>query len=314
MARKAREAVLPAAPEVDQEAVRQDIEVLDAATVAEIVADDAQATRVRAVALQVGYLLPADCADPDLIQRDIAANMRRSVEAVLEVGRGLIVLKEASPYGTFIPRLEALGIEQSVARRLMQSAHKFSNRALTHDLKKAIGNQQKLFELLILDDDQIDELCETGETLGLALDEIDRMGTSELRRKLREARADAEAKDKLLSDKNAKLDALVTRAVEPWDEKVAAFKAEISAGFDVLDDAVGKLSLVHGVILDSEVTWGGSEEAERVILRQFAVLYGDRLNRLLQQFAELRDHYEVALSGWASELDGREIAPAGAAD
>ncbi|MDF5882164.1 hypothetical protein P4052_31615 [Pseudomonas aeruginosa] len=49
--------------------------------------------QVRAVAAQLGYQLPADCTDPDLIQRDIAANMRRSVEACLEVGRGLQVLK-----------------------------------------------------------------------------------------------------------------------------------------------------------------------------------------------------------------------------
>lgn len=38
-------------------------------------------SQVRAVAAQLGYQLPADCTDPDLIQRDIAANMRRSVEA-----------------------------------------------------------------------------------------------------------------------------------------------------------------------------------------------------------------------------------------
>ena len=49
-----------------------------------------QESAVRAVAQQLGYQLPADCTDPDLIQRDIAANMRRSVEACLEVGRGLL--------------------------------------------------------------------------------------------------------------------------------------------------------------------------------------------------------------------------------
>ena len=37
-----------------------------------------QEATVRAVAAQLGYQLPADCTDPDLIQRDIAANMRRS--------------------------------------------------------------------------------------------------------------------------------------------------------------------------------------------------------------------------------------------
>ena len=39
-----------------------------------------QDSAVRAVAQQLGYQLPADATDPDLIQRDITANMRRSVD------------------------------------------------------------------------------------------------------------------------------------------------------------------------------------------------------------------------------------------
>ena len=82
-------------------------------------------TRVRAVALQMGYLLPADATDPDLIQRDIAANMRRSVEACLEVGKGLRVLKEACGHGNFMTRLEVLQIDVHVASRFVSAAVKF---------------------------------------------------------------------------------------------------------------------------------------------------------------------------------------------
>ena len=42
------------------------------------------------------------------IQRDISANMRRSVEACLEVGRGLAVLKAACGHGNFVARLDVL--------------------------------------------------------------------------------------------------------------------------------------------------------------------------------------------------------------
>lgn len=165
---------------------------------------------VRAVATQLGYQLPADCTDPDLIQRDIAANMRRSVEACLEVGRGLRVLKEACEHGQFMARLDVLGIETSVARRFMQSAAKFANRASTHVLK-AVGNQTKLFEMLILDDEQIEELELTGQTGELKLDDIATMSVKELRSKLREAREDAEAQSRLLADKNTKLDEMATK-------------------------------------------------------------------------------------------------------
>ena len=86
------------------------------------VEDQQMQARVRAVALQVGYQLPGDCIDPDLIQRDIAANMRRSVEACLEVGRGLATLKAACLHGSFAARLEVLGVEARVAQKFMQSA------------------------------------------------------------------------------------------------------------------------------------------------------------------------------------------------
>ena len=154
---------------------------------------------VRAIAAQIGYQLPADCTDPDLIQRDISANMRRSVEACLEVGRGLAVLKAASGHGNFMARLDVLGIDHTVSKRFMQAAVKFSNGASTH-LLKAIGNQTKLFEMMVLDDEQLEELELTGQTGELKLDEIATMSVKELRAALREAQEDAKAIDKVMGN------------------------------------------------------------------------------------------------------------------
>jgi len=300
MARKAQEKPVVTAPNIDIEHVTTDLQTLDQVTVLE----SQHLAAVRAVALRVGYQLPADCLDPDLIQRDIAANMRRSVEACLEVGRGLVVLKQACGHGNFISRLDVLGIETSVAKRFMQAAAKFSNGASTH-LLKAAGNQTKLFEMLVLDDEQIEELELYGETGELKLDDIATMSVKELRGKLREARAESKSKDQLLADKNAALDRIAV--IDPWDKRVDEFKAEISGGFDVLDKSIGNLFLVHSVILQQDVEWGGNAEAEKVILRQFACLYGDRLKRLAQQIGELQDAYGATLAGWAGELDGRNV-------
>lgn len=302
--RKAATAVIETPPEPNPEVLDADLKALDAV----VVAGQQQDAAVRAVALQLGYQLPADCTDPDLIQRDISANMRRSVEACLEVGRGLRVLKEACAHGEFVARLEVLGIDKHVASRFMQSAAKFSKLPSTATLK-AIGNQTKLFEMLVLDDEQIEELELTGQTGELALDDVATMSVKELRAACRELREQKKAQERLLADKNARLDELITATavIDPWDEKVGRFKAEIASGFDLLDDAVGKLYLMHSVILQDDVQWGGGEEAERVILRQFATLYGDRLERLGQQLAELQDHYEATLGGWRGELDGRVL-------
>lgn len=202
-----------------------------------------QDAMVRAVAQRLGYQLPADCTDPDLIQRDIAANMRRSVEACLEVGRGLRVLKEACQHGQFVARMEVLGLEESVARRFMQAAMKFSNRASTHVLEAA-GNQTKLFEMLVLDDEQIEELELTGQTGELKLDDIATMSVKELRGKLREERAERAATEKLLADKRNELEntkrkvAKLELRMPTWDERTDDFKREISERQNLLDKLI----------------------------------------------------------------------------
>ena len=161
--------------------------------------DDAD-QQIRALAHRIGYQLPGDCTDPDLIQRDVSANMRRSVDVCLELGRGLLVLKAASPHGTFLARLAVLGIEHRVAQRFMNAALRMANTSAPWVIEKAINSRTKLLELLVLDDEELDELALTGETGAITLDRIACMSTRELRAALREERADKEALSKLHAD------------------------------------------------------------------------------------------------------------------
>lgn len=228
-------------PDLDEDRIKNAMTVMQDTESARQLAVSQHAAAVRAVASQVGYQLPADCTDPDLIQRDIAANMRRSVEACLEVGRGLAVLRQACEHGQFMSRIDALGIDDRVARRFMQSAVKFSNRASTPVLE-AIGNQTKLFELLVLDDDQVEELTLTGQTGELSLDDIASMSVKELRNALREARAEAVAKDEVLADKNKLLDAERAKVkriqAAPPDERLDQLRKEVTA---IANDARGAI-------------------------------------------------------------------------
>ncbi|MBZ9665464.1 hypothetical protein H3221_011960 [Pseudomonas sp. LMG 31766] len=192
-------------------------------------------TQVRAVAAQLGYQLPADCTDPDLIQRDIAANMRRSVEACLEVGRGLQVLKLACPHGEFVERLDALGLDRKVAVKFMTSAAKFASLGSNAALTKALGNQSKLFEMLVLDDEEIQELELTGQTGELHLDDVATMSVKELRAALRETREDKKALAKVNADKTVKIEELSVAlakkplvVVVPMDEQLAERREELA--------------------------------------------------------------------------------------
>lgn len=207
-----------------------------------------QEARVRAVATQLGYQLPADCTDPDLIQRDIATNMRRTAEAMFQVGLGLICLKEVCQHGEFLARLEVLRFEPRVAQQYMQVAKKLSNTKTSSHLLAAVDSQSKLLELIVLDDVQLEELALTGETGELKLDDVASMSVRELRAALRESREKIADKDRVLAGKNTKIDELdqqLNRAMKrihlpAWDERVAPFQKEITERQSILDAAIAK--------------------------------------------------------------------------
>lgn len=212
-----------------------------------VVMESEQEATVRAVAAKLGYQLPADCTDPDLIQRDIAANMRRSVEACLEVGRGLRVLKEACQHGQFGPRLEVLGLDTGVAQKFMQAAAKFANTSTSRHLSNAIGNQSKLFEMLVLDDEQIEELHLTGQTGELKLDDIATMSVKELRAALRETRENADARSRLLEDKNQHIDRLTEKLAK--SEKRVKAMAPADIGEQIRAEATQSFSMAEVELL-----------------------------------------------------------------
>lgn len=194
---------------------------------------------VRAVAAQLGYSL--DSTDPDLIQRDIASNMRRSVEACLEVGKGLRVLKEACGHGNFIARLDVLGIDVRVSQRFMVSATRFSNAAST-PLLKAIGNQTKLFEMMVLDDEQIEELQLTGQTSELSLDDVATMSVKELRAAVRNIRQEKTAVEKVLDMKNKQIDKLqLVQSLSPDEQLPELQKVTTNMMHETLGQIRGKL-------------------------------------------------------------------------
>lgn len=302
-------------------------ELLDAATEADTarqlaaVRDEARAealavsqheAAVRLMAERIGYQLPAGYVDADLIQRDIAASMRRSVEACLEVGRGLVVLKEACAHGEFMARLEVLNLDHTVAKRFMQAARKFSNGASTH-LLKAAGNQTKLFELLVLDDDEVEALALTGQTGELTLDDIACMTVKELRTALREARATNVANQELLAEKNVLLDAERARnlGLKPTPAEVLARQAEIK---EVVNECfLDALGALRGKFRQALLALGSFGEHEERPLVWMAGLLGelDRELRMLRDELGLPD-IDVDEHGWIAAMEaGSPFAGAG---
>lgn len=167
------------------------------------------AERMQVVLAQFGDGLPYD---QERVIHEAQFYMAQSAEAMLQVGRRLVVLKEHTPHGDFQNIVEQrLGLATQTARKMMQAAIKFSNPALSKRstssvLIEAAGSKSKLFELMLLDDEQLEELNEGGTVAGLDLDDVERMSVSELRRALREAKENYKAQGEVLADKNAKID------------------------------------------------------------------------------------------------------------
>jgi len=184
---------------------------------------------------QLGDGLPYE---RDRIVHETRFYMAQSAEAMLEAGRRLAILKEVEPRGEFENIVEEqLNLPKTTAYRMAQAAVKFISPKLK-DSFPALGmlGKTKLFELMTEDDDELAGLKDGGTLAGMTLDDIDRMTSRELKAALREARETNAAQQRVLADKNEKIDTLSTKLekkarIQPPkpDEEVKKLRAEVTA-------------------------------------------------------------------------------------
>ena len=155
--------------------------------------------------------------------------VRQTMEGMFELGRALIVIKEHTPHGRFTEIIGTeFGLHEREARRLMNATLRFIDPKMKSVQSKLITiGKSKLLELLVEEDDTLIELADGGDINGHTLDDVDRMTIKELRVALRESRETAEAKDKVIADKNKKVDELAEKLAkkgtkEPKPQDVAS--------------------------------------------------------------------------------------------
>lgn len=157
----------------------------------------------------------------------------KTLEGMFELGKALIVLKEHTEHGRFMEIAEQeLGVKEREARRLMSATKRFATPQMQKAQPKLITlGKSKLLELLVEDDETLVELAEGGDINGNSLDDVDRMTIKELRLALREARENSKAKDKVMSEKNAKIDELAEKLAKNKNKqpKPADVAKELSA-------------------------------------------------------------------------------------
>jgi len=191
-------------PEVARQASQAATEV--------VLMDAAAAERATALALQVGY---EGSMEIGALEDGIRFYQRRTVEACMELGKRLLLLKEVTPHGEFRQRIEMLGVNQRMGQRFMAATLKFA-RGDAQPLLLAAGTQTKLLELVVLDDEEIDALATDGAIGELELDDVAAMSVTELRAALREHKAQVAAKDRVIDDKNKRIDGLEEKLARPF--------------------------------------------------------------------------------------------------
>lgn len=171
--------------------------------------------KLGALAIQLGY---QGSLTVGALEDEIRFYQQRTVEACMELGKRLLILKEMTPHGEFEKRIDILGFSSRMARKFMSAVLKFSNRN-SNSVLIASKTQTKLLELVVLDDDDLDVIEQGGSIGEVCLDTIETMSVRELKKALREAKATVESKDQDLKAKDQVIQKKDQKANE-LDEKL----------------------------------------------------------------------------------------------
>ncbi len=165
----------------------------------------AHAQKVGSLAASLGY---EGALTLGAIEDEIRFYQQRTVEACMELGKRLLIMKEMTPHGEFEKRIEILGFSPRMARKFMSAVLKFSNRN-SNTVLTVTKSQTKLLELVVLDDDELDVIEQGGSIGDVNLDSIETMSVRELKKALRDAKSDIEAKEQVIKTKDQKTNELL---------------------------------------------------------------------------------------------------------
>lgn len=202
--------------------------------VAEIVAAQDAATSLTKLAAQLEY---EGSLTVGALEDEIRFYQRRTVEAILETGKRLLLLKEMTPHGDFTQRAELLGFSDRTARRFMQAAMKTAKSAKLAVLSGQIKSGSAFLELITHDDEELKALDD--------LDDVDRMSASQLRAAFRKSEADRKRNKSVIEEISTELmDLKLQRkvvahtdwpdALVPLTDQVAAAGRKIAQGLSEL--------------------------------------------------------------------------------
>ncbi len=250
---------------------------------------NAQSAKVTELAKQLNY---SGSTDPAVLENSALDAIRRIGMGIFELGAYLLLLRESSTHGNFLPALERIGIEAHAAQRYMRVTRQFANTTTSSHLEKAGMN--KLVELAVLDSEQIEELTELGQTGELALDDLTRMSVKELRAAVRKERQEA-AKQKSRAERQESINAELHEEVKMIsrlkpEEATKRTQAEAS---DIQADTVG---LIKGALRQALIALNNCESDQQLFM-------AGMVGQVMAELVMLRDEFSLPEVGGKPEWE-----------
>ena len=255
------------------------------------------------------------------LEDEIRFYQRRTVEAILETGKRLLLLKEMTPHGEFTQRVEMLGFHKLTAQRFMRTALKTAKSVNLTLLSTQVKNASAFLELVTHDDDVLENLQE--------MDDIDRLSASQLRERLRQAEQDV----KFAAEKRARAEERADKAekklagnrpvVVPLDERILPFKEDIGKRQALIESGI---AAHHEATIALEQWWtdevtqapGYDPEAPAPLPRSVALValhLQDAINRLAELVGAAQHAFEERFGDDLAEARQYLMqAPAGAGE
>ena len=235
----------------------------------------------QALAVELGY---DGALSVGALEDEIRFYQRRSVEAILETGKRLLLLREITSHGNssqigtnddFSARVALLGFSRSTAYRFMQAAAKTAKSANLALLSTQVKSAGAFLDLVTEDDDTLKAVSE--------MDDIDRMSASQLRAALRDAREEAETKDARRGElvaQNEKLKEQLVRIKRATpDEALKQVQAEAA---DIVSEVLG---LVRGTFRHALQELSG--------LGQDEIYMAGMVGQVVAELALLREQFDL---------------------
>lgn len=250
-------------------------------------------TETAILATQLGY-------DGDLSIGSLEDGIRfyqvQTVETCIALGVRLLLLKKQAGHGEFQKRSELLGFKPDKAQRFMQAAQKVSKNPNLRLLANRVSSFSAFAEIIFENGDVLENLAE--------LDDIDRMPASELRKTVREMKANGEANDKLLAAKDKKINMLTrkgqavafTEGVHIFStliEQINKAKHQIEAECNALD-----LIITAATAMEIEEVDAPAAQAAYIAL---ARAFKDTLDERERAFAKVASRFENTIALIADE-------------